>query len=60
MIHELKLHCRPKSRGSGNVHVNNNSRRTNFRGVKFSRFHSIREIFSTVDSYNMEKRLESS
>ena len=28
--------------------------------VKFSRFHSIREIFKTVDAYIMDERLESS
>ena len=32
----------------------------NFRGVKFSRFHSIREIFLTVDYCNMDEYLESS
>ena len=30
-----------------------------FRVDKFSRFHSIREIFLTVDDCNMDKRLES-
>ena len=28
--------------------------------VKFSRFRSIREIFLTVDDYNMDEHLESS
>ena len=32
----------------------------NFRVVKFSRFHSIHEIFLTVDYCNMDERLESS
>ena len=32
----------------------------NFRGVKFSHFRSIREIFLMVDDYNMYMRLESS
>ena len=31
-----------------------------FHVVKFSRFHSIREIFLTVDYCNMDERLESS
>ena len=32
----------------------------NVRVVKFSRFRSIREIFLTVDDYNMDECLESS
>jgi len=32
----------------------------NFRVVKFSRFRSIRKIFSTLDYCNMDERLESS
>ena len=32
----------------------------NFRGVKISQFHSILEVFLTVDSYNMDEHLESS
>ena len=32
----------------------------NFCGVKFLWFHSIREIFLTIDSYNMNEHLESS
>ena len=32
----------------------------NFRVVKFSWFHSIHEIFLTVDYCNMDERLESS
>ena len=35
-------------------------RMKNFRVVKFLRFRSIREIFLTVDDYNMDKHLESS
>ena len=31
-----------------------------FHVVKFSRFHSIREIFLTVDECNLDERLESS
>ena len=31
----------------------------NFRGVKFSWFHSIREIFLTVEDYDVDERLES-
>ena len=31
----------------------------NFHSVKFSRFRSIREICSMVDSYNVDERLES-
>ena len=31
-----------------------------FHVVKFSQSRSIREIFLTVDDYNMDKRLESS
>ena len=34
-------------------------RENNFRGVKFLRFRSIREIFLTVDGYNVDERLES-
>ena len=32
----------------------------NFRVIKFLQFRSIREIFLTVDDYNMDERLESS
>ena len=35
-------------------------RMKNFRVVKFLRFRLIREIFLTVDDYNMDKHLESS
>ena len=34
-------------------------RMINFRVVKFSRCHSIRKIFVTVDDYNMDECLES-
>ena len=34
-------------------------RENNFRGVNFLRFRSIREIFLTVDGYNVDERLES-
>ena len=33
--------------------------RENFRGVKFSQFRLICEIFLTVDGYNVDERLES-
>ena len=46
-------------RRSGNFHIKNNLCK-NFRGVKFLRFHSTREIFLTVGSYNMDELLESS
>ena len=46
-------------RRSGNFHVKNNLCE-NFRGVKFSRFRSIREFFLTVDYCNMDEYLESS
>ena len=44
---------------SWNFHVKNKLRE-NFRVVKFSRFRSIREIFLTVDNYNILERMESS
>ena len=34
-------------------------RKKNFRGVEFSRFRSIHEIFLVVDSYNVDECLES-
>ena len=49
----VALYCK-----SGNFHVKNDSRKK-IRGIKFLCFCSIREIFVTVDGYNMDECLES-